>query len=423
MKLFTKYNRINLLVMVIVFLLSSCAYYVILNYVVLNESDKDLNFIKNRVAEYVHEYHKIPEDQLIDDEEITYTPTSEPYKKPHIQYSLLYDDHARKKKTFRVLTFFIQAGAQQYKVTIVKPTEATSRFLRIVIIITIATIFLIIIASLLINRIVLHKLWRPFYATIATMRNFKLGTKNKLIFDETDIDEFSFMNQSLQQVAHKADEEYQVLKEFTENASHEIQTPLAIIRSKLDLLIQDEHLSEEQSKKLQSAYIGLKKISRLNKSLLLLTKIDNYQFTDIEAVDVKEKIEEKIVQFQELWQNNHIAVTKTLSSSRIQANPELIDILLNNLLSNATKHNVPDGNISITLREGLLEICNTGPAHQLDKSRLFKRFYKEARHSSHNGLGLSIIKQICEVSGIDPVYQFKENKHFFTLSWSSRKIL
>jgi signal transduction histidine kinase len=116
-------------------------------------------------------------------------------------------------------------------------------------------------------------------------------------------------------------------------------------------------------------------------------------------------------------------VVKALLPVTINANPELIEILLNNLLSNATKHNITGGSIGITLEEGSLEICNTGPAHALDQSRLFQRFYKEARYSNHNGLGLSIIKQICEVSGITPSYSFKENKHFFLLSWTSGKIL
>jgi signal transduction histidine kinase len=423
MKLFTRYNRINLFVMVIVFLLSSCAYYVVLNYVLRIESDRDLNVIKDKLVEYVTAHHQLPSNRLIDDEQITYTPTSFTGTGSHIQFSKLYDPEAKKKSTFRVLTFFIQAGEKHYEITILKPTEATTRLLHTIVIITIATILLIIISSLLINRLVLRKLWQPFYTTIDIMRNFKLGTKNRLTLPETDIEEFSFMNLSLQQVAQKADDEYLVLKEFTENASHEIQTPLAIIRSKLDLLIQDENLSETQSKTLQSAYLGIKKIARLNQSLLLLTKIDNYQFTDVEVVNVKEKIEEKISQFLELWQNNQIEVVKALLPVTINANPELIEILLNNLLSNATKHNITGGSIGITLEEGSLEICNTGPAHALDQSRLFQRFYKEARYSNHNGLGLSIIKQICEVSGITPSYSFKENKHFFLLSWTSGKIL
>jgi len=423
MKLFTRYSRINLFVMVIVFLLSSCAYYFVLNYVLLIESDRDLNVIKDKLVAYVTQYDQLPSDRLIDDEEITYTPVSFPGTGPHIQFRKRYDPVTKKRSTFRVLTFYILVKGKHYEITIIKPTEATTRLLNTIVIITIATIFIIIISSLLINRLVLRKLWQPFYTTIDIMRNFKLGTKNRLALPETDIDEFSFMNLSLQHVARKADDEYLLLKEFTENASHEIQTPLAIIRSKLDLLIQDENMSETQSKTLQSAYLGIKKIARLNQSLLLLTKIDNYQFTDIEVVDIKEKIEEKISQFHELWQNNQIEVVKTLVPATINANAELIEILLNNLLSNATKHNITGGSIGTTLEEGSLEICNTGPAHALDQSRLFQRFYKEARHSNHNGLGLSIIKQICEVSGIRPLYSFKENKHFFLLSWTSGKIL
>jgi signal transduction histidine kinase len=244
-----------------------------------------------------------------------------------------------------------------------------------------------------------------------------LGNTKDLHFPSTNTEEFAFMNESLGMAAKKAEEDYLLLKEFTENASHELQTPLSIIRSKLEMLIQEEDLSHRQSEIVRSAFAAIKKLSRLNQSLLLLTKIGNQQFNDLEDVRLDEKIENKLGQFRELWQTSGIEVSSRLSPAIIRASPELIDILLNNMFSNASNHNIPHGDIDIALESRQLTISNTGLSVPLDARRVFTRFYKGEQHTGHNGLGLSIIKQICEVTTLRPSYQFSGNRHTFIFSW------
>ena len=190
-----------------------------------------------------------------------------------------------------------------------------------------------------------------------------------------------------------------MLKEFTENASHEMQTPLAIIRSKLDLLIQDENLSEDQSKTMQSAYTAIEKLSRLNQSLLLLAKIENNQFAETTKINLKQKLEEKLDAFHELWQNQNISVSSSLKDASVDLNSELTEILLNNLLSNATRHNFSNGSIRIVLNEKQLEISNSSHEQELNSQQMFSRFFSQDKKNRYNGLGLSIIKQISDVSG------------------------
>jgi signal transduction histidine kinase len=234
----------------------------------------------------------------------------------------------------------------------------------------------------------------------------------------TNIDEFALMNKTLQQAITKAEEDYVLLKQFTENASHELQTPLAVIRSKLDLLIQDEYLTAGQSDAVQSAYDALQKLSRMNQSLLLLTKIENRQFSETEVIDMKALTETKLNQFKELWQNKNITVKHLLQRSSITFNPTLADILLNNLCSNATKHNIAGGSIDIELNAGSLTFRNTGPSVALCKNRVFTRFYKSGYAQDSYGLGLSIIKQICEVSSCNIAYSFEgSNTHVFSVNW------
>src|SRR5215470_10023465 len=195
-----------------------------------------------------------------------------------------------------------------------------------------------------------------------------------------------------------------------------MQTPLAIIRSKLDLLIQ-ENLSEKQSKNLQPVYDAIEKLSRLTQSLLFLAKIENNQFSQTSSIDIKEKIEQKIQAFNELWQNQNIAVSASLSPLRVHMNNELADTLLNNLFSNATRHNFPHGFIRVNLHGKQLTIENSSAQRRLDDQRIFSRFYKQAEGSAHNGLGLSIIKQICDVSGLAIRYSFNDQQHSFTVDW------
>ena len=275
---------------------------------------------------------------------------------------------------------------------------------------------MMLIVSVVINRVLLKRLWKPFYETLNTMKRFKLDKKQALEFTSNGVEEFAFMNETLEQATGQAQHDYLLLKEFTENASHEMQTPLAIIRSKLDLLIQ-ENLSEKQSKNVQPVYEAIEKLSRLTQSLLFLAKIENNQFSETSSIDLKEKIEQKIQAFNELWQNQNIAVSTSIDTLHVNMNNELADTLLNNLFSNATRHNFPHGFIRVRLSGKQLTIANSGVQKKLDDQRLFSRFYKQSEGSAHNGLGLSIIKQICDVSGLTIHYLFNDQQHAFIVDW------
>lgn len=417
MKLFTKYTRINLLVMVLIFLLSAESTYLLTNYVLNREMDADLSGIRERIKDYYRQYHQLPAGHVLDEEQVTYEPTTQEMQGSEFKGVTRYSEREKKMHNFRQIVFTLPATDHLYKVTVAKPLEGIHHLFRAILFVTLATILIAILAFLLTNRILLRRLWQPFYDALHAMQHFKLGNTRNLHFPSTNTEEFAFMNESLGMAARKAEEDYLLLKEFTENASHELQTPLSIIRSKLEMLIQEEDLSHRQSEIVRSAFAAIKKLSRLNQSLLLLTKISNQQFSDLEEIPLNEKIENKLGQFRELWQTSGVGVTSTLSPAIIRASPELIDILLNNLLSNASNHNIPQGSIDIALQPNQLSISNTGLSVPLDPKRMFTRFYKGEQHTGHNGLGLSIIKQICEVTTLHPSYQFSGNRHTFIFTW------
>lgn len=417
MKLLTKYSWLNLMVMVAIFLASSLVIFKFTQVILIRERNADLAGVENTIRMYVKKFDSLPQASPLDEENIKYVLNGNQIAERKIAVTQMFSLRENKMHNFIKLDFPLWANGTWYKVSVAKPLEGLHHLSNALLTISILTILVFILISILLNNLLLRRLWRPFYNSMHLMRNFKLGEIGPLVFPITTTSEFLFMNESLALATGKAKQDYLLLKEFTENASHEIQTPLSIIRSKLDLLIQEEELSQKQSELVREAYRSIKKLSRLNQSLLLLAKIENQQFEYIQLVDLKEKVKGKIEEFRELWQNNNIKANVDLKESQMQINPELLDILLNNLFSNAVNHNAIGGSISIELKNSEFTIINSSHSDALDEKKIFSRFYKTSVHNNGNGLGLSIIKQISRVSRIRLNYKYAGQLHFFSISW------
>jgi signal transduction histidine kinase len=418
MKLFSTYNKLNLAATVLIFVLASIAYYFLLRYVIISQLDENLNIEQDEIETFVSKYNRLPEIITVKDQTISFTSKEKPVAKRFVT-KVAYDTIENDSSEFRELQFSVSIDKNRWFLASVgKSMEGTENLIKSIIVITICTISLILLTSLIINRLVLNKLWQPFYHTLQLLKDFKVGSKDSVHLPSSTIEEFSLMNNIIQQAINMADHDYRLLKEFTENASHEIQTPLTIIRSKIDLLIQEENLSEKHGDNLDALYRAIEKLSKLNKSLLLLTKIENNQFTDVTEIDLKEKIEDKLLQFQEIIIGKNITVKIQLEAKTILMNADLVDILLNNLISNSIKHNFNGGSINIILTKGgKLLLTNTSAGRALNGERMFTRFYKEVENKEHTGLGLSILKQICLVSNCSISYQFRSGFHNFSIQW------
>ncbi|MFL9482845.1 sensor histidine kinase [Chitinophagaceae bacterium LWZ2-11] len=416
-KLLALYFRINLAIMIGLFVLSGLGFYYFVDYIIVRELDGELQEIHDNIVAYVDQNKSLPEVHSFEEEQITYQITGKDSIKTNKRLITMYSKREKKMHNFREFSFPLKFNADYYKVTVLKPIGGLHHMQRLFFWMSLVIIFVIIVVFLFVNNLVFKKLWKPFYNSLNIFRNFNLGKDLPLDFPQTNIEEFVLMNESINTAASKAEQDYRLLKEFTENASHEIQTPLAIIHLKLDTLIQDEALTEDQREVIRTIYSPVKKLARLNKSLLLLTKIENKQFTTVDSINLKLLLQEKLIQFHELFEINKITVCETLSDAHIQANSELVDVLLNNLLSNAVNHNINNGKISISLSADKLVISNTSLQESLDKQRVFRRFYKADKHTANNGLGLSIIKQISEDCGITIAYEYSGNCHIFSLHW------
>jgi signal transduction histidine kinase len=195
-----------------------------------------------------------------------------------------------------------------------------------------------------------------------------------------------------------------------------MMTPLAVITSKLDMLIQDETLEPDQFAQINDIYSAAGKLSRLNQSLLLLVKIDNNLLQDTEKLNVKNIIQEKEQQFQEMIANKGIQLDTELADLEINASRYLIDVLINNLFSNAIRHNKNSGKIKIELSGSRLQFKNTGDPTPLQEEAVFERFYK-GRTSDGTGLGLAIIKNICSLYHCEIKYVFEQGMHCFCIDF------
>jgi signal transduction histidine kinase len=317
----------------------------------------------------------------------------------------------------RMITSIVKAGNSHYKIKIWRSTLEFEELIEGIFYLLVTILFFLFLISMFINFWISKTLWKPFYSTIENLKKFRASDNEVPNFEKTTVNEFSVLNDSLNQMMDKMIVDYNSKKRFTENASHEIQTPLAVIKTKIDLLIQSENLKESEMKLIGSIDDACSRLIRLNKSLLLLTKIENRQFKTTEKVSIEKMIDQSLVLFEEHIKANNISVFKNVEEDfLISMNVDLCLVLINNLIQNAIRHNNENGGINIFIKDNSLSIHNTGKEEPLNTALLFKRFQKDSTSHLSIGLGLAIANEIAEVSGLSLSYKFVSRTHCFALA-------
>ncbi len=425
MKLLSKYNRVTLLSTIVIMLFTGIIYYVAIKLILIEDIDKDLAVEENEIFEYVKVNHALPQVFESEYQQIIFQEAKPGSVKREFVDTLYrnipYSHHGRHHRheefeSGRGLISVVTAGNKTYRVLIVKSTVETEDLLKIIFGITAGVILLLLLVLLISNRLLLNRLWQPFHNLLKELRSFKLSDAGAIALSETNIDEFKELNQAVVAMASRVKSDYTDLKTFTENASHELLTPIAVINSKLDTLLQTENFSQQQSKLLNDLYSAVSRLTRLNQSLILLVKIENRLVEGHQPVNLKAEIEDFAMQFEEIFNDKQIALKTDLSDKHLETNLYLVEILLNNLFSNAIRHNFQGGIVNIILRENELVIENSGDADALQPEKVFKRFNKST-NSEGSGLGLTISKQICENLGFDLSYFFNSGLHTFRVSF------
>ena len=216
--------------------------------------------------------------------------------------------------------------------------------------------------------------------------------------------------------------EYGLVKEFSENASHELQTPLSVLRSKLELLA-DTNIQGDQAILIGEMQHAIEKMARINHSLLLLTKLENQEYEATENISFAAHIKSILGFYEDRIQMKVLSLTTQISDDiLLKMHPALADLLFDNLLGNAIRHNVKNGIINIKANQDVFVIENAGAAPVIPTEELFERFKKSDQCGESIGLGLAIVKQICELNKFDVKYTYREGIHSLKVGFNGKAV-
>jgi len=316
---------------------------------------------------------------------------------------------------FQGLVTYFKLNNRSFSLTV--ETNLEESYETIGAITAVAVLFFVILLTgfIILNKRISEKLWQPFYDSLAKIKKFDLNDQEIPAFPKTDILEFEEMANSISQLIDGNITAFKQQKEFIENASHELQTPLAIIQSKMDMLLQSATLSDEQSEIISDTNKALARVSRINKNLLLLAKLENHQFYEMNSLRLSDTLTEISDLLADFAGGKDIRIERSIGSELIlEANKTLIEIMLTNLILNAVRHNISGGELSISLLGFLLAISNPGE-HALDADKVFQRFSSASVETPGSGLGLAIVSQICNRYGWSLTYKHSKGIHTFSI--------
>lgn len=329
--------------------------------------------------------------------------------------TIIYDPSQDEMELFRELSTFKNIKGKNYQIT-VRNLVVESENILIAIVLSNLTIYLLIFIFLFyFNTKRNLELWKPFFENLNKMKQFSLTSSNSIQLVESDILEFSELKKEIETLTDKVKADYQNLKQFTEDVSHEIQTPLAIIQAKIDNLINEHKINDIQFQQITSIQKDIQRLKQLNQRITILTKIENNQYINITSINLVDLINEKINNYKEL-DINTIRFNHT-HDLMIAIDPFLADILMNNLISNAIKHSKKEHKISISTTKKTLTISNVGQEALKQPEKLFQRFYRETSKNQSTGLGLAIVKKICELYRFNISYSYFDNQHTFKIEF------
>lgn len=277
---------------------------------------------------------------------------------------------------------------------------------------------ILLVVTLILGGLMSYFMLKPFRLTLDAIRSFSLQNPGVTSFPKSSVSEFKKLNRFLEEMTGKVKKDYFTLKEFSENASHELQTPIAIIQSKLEVLMDSDNLTEDQVNQISQTQNALKRLSNLSSSLGILTKIDNQEFSKFEKINLSKAVEGLMEEFRELIELKSIKLSLSVEPEvLVQSDKTLIELMLSNLVNNAIRHNVPGGFIDVSLDQKSFSIKNSGKNLSIPPEELFQRFKKPGHSNESIGLGLSIVKEVCERNKFKISYHQSNEEHLIQVSF------
>ena len=315
----------------------------------------------------------------------------------------------------KIIIFDAQQQTKNYRISILKTTDEDEGFGKSIEVILILSGSIMALVLMSINVFVYNKLFSPVFKLIKDMGEFSIQKLQKINAPKTSTLEFQKLGIIISNMSKKTIADYILMKDFTENMAHEIQTPIAVISSKIEQCMQDKHLTEAQSQLLGDAYKALNKLFNLNKGLSLLSKLDNKQYTSNQSIKINTLIKERLSYFSDFIEDKNITISESYNSDIVvNMDISLAETLLDNIFKNAIKHNFENGKISIITESNTITISNTGDEPIVPIEQYFTRFYSKNTNESL-GLGLSIIKKIIDYYHFKITYIFINKYHQITI--------
>lgn len=415
MKLINKISYYFLFSSVLIFIIVSAGLYFVIENTITSETDEQLLNISQKAVQELKSGSAVSFSPFVD-----IIPVNQANDKNEFKDVLIKSNEEDDGEPFRQLTTFVNVNGKNYKIIVrISLIEKEDMLYSIVLVVS-STFLLFILILYFTNKIISKKILKDFYDTLNKIENFSLKNDVQLQLTNSKIEEFEQLNKSLLFLAAKAKSEYCSLKEFSEETNHEIQTPISVIKSKLELLLQSNDLSEDNLSLLDTSLKNFSKLERINKSLLLLNKLEHKDLFETTIINLAEELDNVTATYNDFIVSKKIALSRSLKNDiEIKANRQLINILLSNIFSNAIKHNVNSGKINIELKNNELIISNTGQVPKGNTEKFFERFYKESTSTESVGLGLTIAKKICDLYRIDIRNNFSDNLHSVILTFNS----
>ena len=330
----------------------------------------------------------------------------------------IYNEKEKTLHPYRILRSGVSILGKPYVLQIQESLVNTRDLVGTIVTIQAIILSLLFVGFVIINQKLTKTVWQPFYTILDKLKKYQIDKDTSIELPPSGTTEFQELSLAITELVNKSVVAFKSQKEFTENASHELQTPLAICRSKLELLTQTRELTREQAELVEGLFEALHRITKLMKDLLLLTKIENRQFLDIEKIDVREIIVKCVDLLDRLIQEKDLKIEVSFPEVLIvNANPVLLDVLISNLISNAVRYSPQKSTITIQGSKDRFKISNPGiPLEHPEK--IFQRFHREERTILGSGLGLSIVKEICDISGYSISYSYLSSDHQFEVAFN-----
>ncbi len=415
MRLLTLTNRYYLVLFLVILIAWSGLLYFVMRWEVYDNIDEVLSYRKRKLIENIKLQGIIPQNDIYHDFVVFPIERMPQDRKDSFQDTLLL-----KKRSFdeyRKITSYFEMNGAAYRISMILPHLEQDELID-TLAYTLPVLFvMILIGFSVISRQLNQKLWRPFYNTLEQFRQFKIDKGAAMTFQSSRIKEFAELQNGVNDLTKRSMHVYSQQRQFTENASHEIQTPLAIMQSKIELLFQ-QPLTKKQAEIFDELFIATQRLSKINETLLLLTRIENNQYAKKEDVNVKSLVEEVIPFFEEQATKYNIATTVDIPlTENIYANAALLGILVTNLLKNAFIHNLENGRVGIKVENNVITVTNTGESQTIPAAKVFDRFFTHSMGKGGLGLGLSIVKSICEVNNWIVNYRQVDSIHEISVKY------